>query len=203
MSRRPKGIGTAAETAVARAARRHGFPHADRLTTTGALDRGDVGLCPGVIVEVKGGELARNASDALIESWLHETARERVNANAVHAFLVVQRRGVGAPNAHRWWTYLRLGWLEQLRAAEPRCRVCGCTDHYACLAGCSWRPDTDPPCCDACDPDEPTHLAPVRMLLIDALEILRAAGYGTPPDPDASRDGSGRVRARVASGAAR
>ena len=111
MTNRPKQIGTAAETAVVRTARRLGFPHADRLTLTGNKDRGDVGLCPGVIVEVKGGEQARSASDHMIEKWLRETETERTNARAVHAFLVVQRRGVGAGNAHRWWAYWRLGWL--------------------------------------------------------------------------------------------
>jgi hypothetical protein len=120
MVNRPKAIGTAAETAVVRAARRHGFPGADRLTLTGRHDRGDVGLCPGVILEVKGGETARNASDALVESWLDESSREAFHASADVAFLVVQRRGVGAPNAHRWWAWWRLGWLEHLRAPETR-----------------------------------------------------------------------------------
>lgn len=111
MTNRPKAIGTAAETAVVRTARTFGFPQADRLTLTGNKDRGDVGLCPGVIIEVKGGDAARNASDLDIARWLTETERERDHAHAVHAFLVVQRRGVGTPNAHRWWAWWRLGWL--------------------------------------------------------------------------------------------
>lgn len=115
MVNRPKQIGTAAETATVRAARRLGFPGADRLALTGALDRGDVGLCPGVIVEVKGGAAAATASDAVIDAWLDETARERAHAGAEVAFLVVQRRGVGAPNADRWWAWWRLGWLDRLR----------------------------------------------------------------------------------------
>lgn len=116
---RPKAIGTAAETAVVRAARRLGFPGADRLALTGAMDRGDVGLCPGVIVEVKGGEAARSASDLDINRWLDETERERHNAGADIAFLVVQRRGVGAPNAHRWWAWWRLGWLPGPALGNP------------------------------------------------------------------------------------
>ena len=114
MVNRPKNIGTAAETAVVRAARTRGFPGADRLTLTGALDRGDVGLCPGVIIEVKGGETAKTASDALIEAWLVETDRERAHAHADIAFLVTQRRGVGATNAHRWWAWWRLTDLRYL-----------------------------------------------------------------------------------------
>ncbi|WP_263120838.1 hypothetical protein [Cellulomonas sp. RIT-PI-Y] len=111
MVNKSKNLGTRAETAVVRAARTRGFSLADRLTLTGALDRGDVGLCPGVIVEVKGGNTARTASDVLIDSWLRETERERDNAGARWAFLVVQRGGVGPANAHRWWAWWRFGWL--------------------------------------------------------------------------------------------
>ena len=28
--------------------------------------------------------------------------------------------------------------LENALDAQPRCRVCGCTDYNACLCGCSW-----------------------------------------------------------------
>lgn len=122
MANRPKQIGTAAETAVIRAARPRGFPHADRLTLTGALDRGDVGLCPGVIVEVKGGAAAKDASDGMIDGWLVETERERVNAGAAVAFLVTQRAGVGPANAHRWWAWWRLGWLPDLVVVPPHDR---------------------------------------------------------------------------------
>lgn len=148
MVNRPKQIGTAAETAVVRAARRLGFPGADRLTLTGSKDRGDIGLCPGVIIEVKGGAAAKDASDSLIDAWLEETNREAFNAGADVAFLVVQRRGVGAPNAHRWWAYWRLNWLENLRGTDP-----------------VFTPDR----------------TPIRMRLVDALRILRVAGYGNPP----------------------
>lgn len=119
MVNRPKSIGTAAETAVVRAARTRGFPNADRLTLTGALDRGDIGLCPGVIIEVKGGDKARDASDLLIETWLAETSREAANAGADVAFLVTQRRGVGTTNAHRWWSWWYLSWLDDLRHERP------------------------------------------------------------------------------------
>lgn len=107
MTNRPKQIGTAGETAVVRAARAHGFGLADRLTLTGALDRGDIGLCPGVILEVKAGQAAKTASDGQIEKWLAETERERTNAHADVAILVTARAGIGAPNAHRWWAHLR------------------------------------------------------------------------------------------------
>jgi len=111
---RPRAIGTYAETAVTRAARLCGFPYADRHALHGSRDTGDVGLCPGVIIEVKGGEMARRHSDLDVQNWLDETARERDHANAAVAFLVVQRPHVGAPNAGRWWAYWRLGWIADL-----------------------------------------------------------------------------------------
>lgn len=111
---RAKAIGTAAETAVVRAARPRGFPWADRYALHGGKDIGDVFLCPGVIVEVKGGEWARRASDTLIDDWLTETERERVNAGAPVGFLVVQRAAVGAINAHRWSAWWRMGHLMAL-----------------------------------------------------------------------------------------
>ncbi|TKR27150.1 hypothetical protein FA014_01985 [Cellulomonas hominis] len=117
MANRPKDIGTRAETAVVRAARTRGFPGADRLTLTGAHDRGDIGLAPGVIVEVKGGAAAKDASDGMIASWLAETERERLHAGAAVAFLVTQRAGVGPANANRWWAWWRLGSLPDLAVA--------------------------------------------------------------------------------------
>lgn len=119
MTNRPKNIGTAAETAVVRAVRTRGFPTADRLTLTGAHDRGDIGLCPGVILEVKAGQAAKTASDAQIAAWLVETARERINACAEVGLLVTARAGIGAGNAQRWWAHMSLYQVEQLIALAP------------------------------------------------------------------------------------
>lgn len=150
MTNRPKNIGTAAETAVVRAARAHGFGLADRLTLTGALDRGDIGLCPGVVVEVKGGQAAKTASDAQIDKWLAETERERVNAGADVAILVTARAGIGAPNAHRWWAHMTTPTLFDLTGGRRR----------------NWgnrHPEAN-----------------IRMTLIEALAFIRHAGYGDP-----------------------
>lgn len=143
---RPRDIGTRAETAVARAARGRGFPTADRIALHGVRDIGDVRLSPDVVVEVKGGEAARHASDLDVLRWLDQTARERDNAHAAVAFLVVQRGGVGAANAARWWTYWRLGWIADLSYSQT----------FAAR-----------------------HVV-VRMTLGDALDLVRAAGYGEP-----------------------
>lgn len=149
---KPKAIGTAAETAVVRAARRLGFPHAERVVLHGNLDQGDVRLTPGltagVVVEVKGGNAARDASDLQILSWLDETEAERVNARADVAFLVTQRRGVGPARAELWWAHMHVGRLLDLRGAI-RTVI-------------------------------PADDAVVRMTLAAALAQLRASGYGEP-----------------------
>lgn len=110
MTNRSGAIGTAAETAVVRVFQANGFPHCERRRLRGAKDCGDlITGAPGLVVEVKGGAAARNASDALIEKWLDETEAERVNAGADIGLLVVARKGIGGANAHRWWVVTRSG----------------------------------------------------------------------------------------------
>jgi len=153
VTNRPKQIGTAAEPAVVRAARRLGFPHAERVVLHGNLDQGDVRLTPGltagVIVEVKGGNAARDASDLQILTWLDETETERGNARADVAFLVTQRRGVGPARAEHWWAHMHVGQLLNLRTLK--------------------------------EPHASADDAVVRMTLAAALAQLRASGYGDLP----------------------
>ncbi|MFF3443589.1 hypothetical protein [Streptosporangium sp. NPDC002721] len=108
MVNKPKARGTATETAVVRALRTLGFPHAERRALAGAYDLGDITGCPGLVWEVKGGDAAKTASDGLIADWLAETEAERANAGADVGVLVMQRRSIGPSNAHRWWAVLRL-----------------------------------------------------------------------------------------------
>ena len=145
MVNKPKAIGTSAETAVVRALRTLGFPHAERRALAGIHDLGDITGTPGICWEVKGGEAAKTASDQQIAAWLDETEQERINARADIGILVIQRRGIGPSNAHRWWAILRANaW------------ILGATRF-----------------------DFPT-----RMLLADACQLLRWAGYGQPlPEP--------------------
>lgn len=98
-------IGTKAETAVVRIAQASGFPYACRRTLKGSADEGDVQLDSRgrVIVEVKAGKAAEQASDSQVAKWLEETERERVNAGAERAFLVLKRAGKGDRNAGQWW----------------------------------------------------------------------------------------------------
>lgn len=99
---RPKQIGTAGETAFTRYAQACGFPGAERRALHGALDLGDVLLCPGVVVEVKSGKHAQKASRNQIHDWLQETEIERVNSNATIALLVTQHKGIGPARVHMW-----------------------------------------------------------------------------------------------------
>lgn len=104
--RRPKDIGTAAESAVVKYLRANGFPNARRNALAGRGDVGDVEVCPGVMIEVKAGQRARVASDNVIVEWLAETEKERVNAGADVGLLVTVRAGVGTNNAGRWWAIM-------------------------------------------------------------------------------------------------
>lgn len=104
MVNKPKQIGTAAETAVTRYLVRNGFPKAERRALMGEYDQGDINTGDRrIVIEVKGGNAAKTASDNQIAAWLVETDTERVNARAQVGVLVLQRAGVGAPNAGRWW----------------------------------------------------------------------------------------------------
>jgi hypothetical protein len=143
---KPKAIGTRAETAVARYLQANGFPHAERRALRGRQDAGDITGTPGVCWEVKGGELARNASDTLVAEWLKDTERERIAADEQTGVLVLQRRQVGPANAGRWWAVLTVDAIRHL-VGDPFYN----TDHFG---------------------------QPVRMLLADAVTLLRAAGYG-------------------------
>ena len=98
--RRPKDIGTAAESAVVKYLQANGFNQAERRALRGQFDVGDITGTPGLIWEIKGGDAARNASDAQIESWLFETETERLNAAADIGVLVVVRP---RKNVRDWW----------------------------------------------------------------------------------------------------
>ena len=88
---RERARGTAAESAVCRYLREHGFPHAERRAGSGRLDRGDVAGLPGVVIEVKA--CARTE----LASWLDECAVETRNDNADVGAVWHKRRGRGDP----------------------------------------------------------------------------------------------------------
>ena len=145
-----KRIGTPFESALVRYARANGFPWADRIPLSGALDRGDVALCPGLIAECKAGKAAENASDEQVRKWLLETERERVNANAAIGILVVKRRGIGAARMGEQWAILDGGVFADLI--------------YERHDGEQY---------------EPIGI-PVRVHLSAVVQLLREAGWGEP-----------------------
>jgi hypothetical protein len=119
MTNRSKNIGTAAESAVVRACKVNGFPDAERRALAGSMDKGDVLVCPGVIIEVKAGEAAIRASDSLVDKWLAETDAEIVNAEAQIGFLVMKRKGIGPDRADEWWAVMRTHTFAHLCGGLP------------------------------------------------------------------------------------
>lgn len=113
MANRPKAIGTAAETAVLKQILPY-FPTAERLSLKGANDEGDIGHCGEFIFEVKGGKQTHQIGDGLLAKWMDEALTEARNRGVGYGVLVVQRKGVGAPNARRWWVYVTGGDLADI-----------------------------------------------------------------------------------------
>ncbi|MNW49603.1 hypothetical protein D3C74_270290 [compost metagenome] len=113
-----KDIGTRAETGIVTYVRTLGFPHADRLALRGSADAGDIrltaGLTAGIIIEVKAGAAAKNASDAQIQAWVQETDREQRQAGAEFGFLVTARNGYSPRRPGLWWVHTDLGTLQRL-----------------------------------------------------------------------------------------
>ena len=103
MTNRSKNIGTKVETQIVNYLHTVGFPKAVRRALAGSLDVGDILVCEGLIIEAKGGAAAENASDGQLRLWCAETAREKVNAQASHAFLVVKRKGHGVGKVDGWF----------------------------------------------------------------------------------------------------
>jgi hypothetical protein len=114
---RPKDIGTRAESMTVGFLRENGFENAERRALHGSTDLGDVTGIPGVVIEVKGGEAAKNASVNQVKAWLEETETERVNAGADIGFLVIQRR---QQNVRNWWAVLTAETHQRLMGYELR-----------------------------------------------------------------------------------
>lgn len=96
MVNRPKNKGTAAETAFVSWLRANGWPHAERRTQKGALDRGDVTGTPGLVFEVK------DCKSWDLAGWLRETEFERMNDSANYGILIMKPPRVGLSTPGRW-----------------------------------------------------------------------------------------------------
>lgn len=113
---RAKQKGTAAETAVVRAATALGIP-AHRAALSGADDGGDVQLWHGVVVvEVKAGDQTKNPTWRRIRDWHDEAVAEARNAASPRnphplPLLVTKRHGSGdAADWHAWLTAAEMGY---------------------------------------------------------------------------------------------
>jgi len=114
MVNRSKNIGTAAESAVVKICKMYGYPDAHRNSLHGAVDVGDIWIHPHVVIEVKGGDAAKTASDGQLDVWMAQTVLERDNHGADIGILVTARKGVGPASADRWHAHLTIEELHLL-----------------------------------------------------------------------------------------
>lgn len=144
--------GTIGETRLVNYARANGFGGADRLTKTGAHDRGDVSLCPGVMAEVKHVKTAGRYGPAteLLADWMSQTRTEHANGNWSHSALVVKREGTN--DVGRWFAYVDASELANL----------------VVISNDFWMVRTE------------SQRLPVCIPVRDWLRLLRAAGWGDP-----------------------
>jgi hypothetical protein len=145
----PKG--TQAETAFVRYARENGFGGADRLTKTGASDRGDVALCPGVMAELKNTKTVKDGGPApgQLRTWMLQTRLERIHGDWSLGFLVVKR--TGTTDVGRWFAFIDAVDLALLVVGS----FIGVTTEEA-------------------------RRMPVCLPVRDLLRLLRASGWGDP-----------------------
>ena len=154
MTNPPRQRGTAAETAVTRWLRDHGFPHADRQPLRGGRDQGDIDITAGLIAEVKnhrGSPGVGQPAPATLAEWLRQAETERINARADHCLLIVKRTGTADPG--RWWVYLTLADLLDLAGMPDRHPASG-PERWICTT------------------------------LESAAALMAAAGYGRADDKD-------------------
>lgn len=181
MVNRPRQKGTAAETLAVGYLRDHGWPHAERRSLHGSLDRGDVTGTPGVAWEVKVGHAA---SGMPLSSWMTQTAVERLNARADFGVLVVKPRRYGPKSIASWLAFMYepdLAALVQridgvtLRRAEVRTQDAVLPTLYAPTMY------DDPLVVAVQRPlSKPAYMAMPFGLAVD---LLRLAGYGDPLTP--------------------
>lgn len=104
MVNKPKKKGTEAESTVVSWAKKHEFYGAERLALRGMLDVGDVRMATGVMIQVKDGYTdRREPSDFVIDGWLKETEKQRINGSWDVALLVHKRYMKGDPDEWRWY----------------------------------------------------------------------------------------------------
>lgn len=110
MARRPKDIGTQAETWVAEYMSYHGWPDAEKRRTSGSKDRGDINSGQSkLVVEVKADK------GMAFPEFLRQTEIERVNASAAVGVCVIKPPGFGKQRMDRWWMLMSGGTYDALQ----------------------------------------------------------------------------------------
>lgn len=94
-----KKKGTRAETAVVDYLRKMGFTHAERRTTRGPKDAGDIAGLPGVVIEVK------DCQRMELAAWIDEADQEAANDHARIGVVWHKRRGVSTANG--WYVTMQ------------------------------------------------------------------------------------------------
>ena len=95
-----KAKGTAAETAVVRYLKDHGFPHAERRALHGTADKGDITGCGPVVFEVK------NHKTMDLAGWIKELETEMSNAAVDTGAVIAKKRGTTDPG--EWYAIMPL-----------------------------------------------------------------------------------------------
>lgn len=116
MVNRPRAKGTAAESILVEYLRTNGWPYAERRSLNGALDKGDVAGCPGLVWECKvAGFSAGGGTRLNLGPWLTETGIERLNARADHGILVVKPYGMGEKSVPLWYAVMVASDFDRLK----------------------------------------------------------------------------------------
>jgi Holliday junction resolvase len=95
-----KAKGTAAETAVVKYLREHGFPYAERRALHGTADMGDITGCGPVVFEVK------NHKQLDLAGWIKELEVEMTNAKVDTGAVIAKKRGT--TNCGDWYAVMPL-----------------------------------------------------------------------------------------------
>jgi hypothetical protein len=184
---KPKAKGTAAETAFVNWLRTVGFPHAERRSLQGSLDKGDVTGTPGVCWEVKVADRGYQMA-----GWLRETEVERLNSNADHGVLICKPKLFGARSVGSWVAGMYSVHFDNLVA-----RATAVAAHDVFDGGLVTNPRkaSDISGVLLTAPNLIVHLCPpgkkdsldFHYDFVQArtmVELLRYAGYGDPMEPE-------------------
>lgn len=151
--------GHQAERDLAKWLRANGFPHAERAVRTGWATKDRASADPGDITGTPG--IVWSVKDVAAENitgWMTELDAMVTGAKADLGLLVHKRRGHADPG--RWWCWGEFGDLFILCVAMP----------YGGM-----------PCVGELDA---AYHFPTRMELRHVAVLLRAAGYGSPSEPE-------------------